>query len=191
MRLRKLTALAGVIITGSILATTANFENTALAQVQIQKCISRKDVMDAQETWGKAIIAIGKAYKNGRNYKALAASTVDRLYGYDQGTVLFKPTKASRGQFRLTRAQAISYFVKGIVPEDTGFALQPWSRVRFENAGMSLGCNDAVTMGNYYFTDANTGRATKVEYTFGYRRDKYGKLRIDLHHSSLPFNPAQ
>ena len=191
MTLKKLTALAGVIITGSLLAATANLENTALAQVQVQKCITRKEVMDAQAAWAKAIVDIGKAYKNGRNYIAVAENTVDRLYGYDQGTVLFKPTKAADGQFRLTRAQALSYFVRGVVREDTGFALQPWSRVRFENAGMSLGCNDAVTMGNYYFTDANTGRATKVEYTFGYRRDKYGKLRIDFHHSSLPFNPGR
>lgn len=195
MRLQKLTALVGVITTVVILAATANLENIALAQDSDTKtannCISRKDVMDAQETWGKAIVAIGKAYKNGGNYKALAANTVDNLYGYDEGTVLFKPTKAAEGQFRLTEAQAVSYFVKGIVPEDKGFALQPWSKVRFENAGIRLGCKDAVTMGNYYFTDANTGKETKVEYTFGYRRNKDGKLLIDLHHSSLPFNPAQ
>ena len=195
MRLKQLTALVGVITTGSILAATANVENTALAQDSHTKtannCINRKDVMDAQETWGKAIVAIGKAYKNGGNYKALGANTVDNLYGYEEGTVLFKPTKAVQGQFRLTQAQAVSYFVKGIVQEDKGFALQPWSKVRFENAGISLSCNDAVTMGNYYFTDANTGKETKVEYTLGYRRNKDGKLIIDLHHSSLPFNPAQ
>ena len=189
-----LTVLVGVIITGSILATTANLENIALAQDShtktANKCINRKDVIDAQETWGKAIVAIGKAYKNGGNYKALAANTVNKLYGYDEGTVLFKPTKALEEQFRLTQAQAVSYFVKGIVQEDKGFALQPWSKVRFENAGISLGCNDAVTMGNYYFTDVNTGKETKVEYTFGYHRNKDGKLMIDLHHSSLPFNPT-
>ena len=198
MRLKKLTALTalvGVITTGAILAATTNLENIALAQDSDAKtsknCISRKDVMDAQETWGKAIVAIGKAYKNRGDYKALAANTVDNLYGYDEGTVLFKPTKAAKEQFRVTEAQALSYFVKGVVPEDKGFALQPWSKVRFENAGISLSCKDAVTMGNYYFTDANTGKETKVEYTFGYRRSKDGKLLIDLHHSSLPFNPAQ
>ena len=40
-------------------------------------------------------------------------------------------------------------------------------------------------MGNYYFTDL-TGVETKVEYTFGYKLSN-GELKIDLHHSSLPF----
>ena len=53
MRLKKLTALVGVIITGSILLAAANLENIALAQDSDTKiannCISRKDVMHAQE----------------------------------------------------------------------------------------------------------------------------------------------
>ncbi|MDY6899167.1 MAG: hypothetical protein SWZ49_13975, partial [Cyanobacteriota bacterium] len=153
-------------------------------------CITEKDVIDAQETWANAIVEIGKTYQNKGDYKTVAANTVDNLYGYDEGKVLFKPTKASEGQFRLTEEDAVSYFVKGKVAEDKGFALQPWSKVRFENAGVSVACNDAVTMGNYYFTDANTGKETKVEYTFGYRKSEDGKLLIDLHHSSLPFNPS-
>lgn len=195
MKLLKLAALASsVLISGSILAGTY-LDNTALAKDPDSKtsnnCITEKDVTSAQETWGNAIVAIGKTYKNGGNYKALAADIVDKLYGYDEGKVLFKPTKASEGQFRLTEEQAVSYFVKGIVSEDKGFALQPWSKVRFENAEISIGCSDAVTMGNYYFTDANTGKETKVEYTFGYRKSKDGTLLIDLHHSSLPFNPPK
>lgn len=42
-------------------------------------------------------------------------------------------------------------------------------------------------MGNYYFTDANTNKEIKVEYTFGYIKDKDGNLKINLHHSSLPY----
>jgi len=45
-----------------------------------------------------------------------------------------------------------------------------------------------MAMGNYFFTK-NDGSVTKVEYTFGYVRDNNGKLRINLHHSSLPFSP--
>merc|ERR1712107_751934 len=45
-----------------------------------------------------------------------------------------------------------------------------------------------------YFVSGNTefpdGKETKVEYTFGYFRDSEGQLRINLHHSSLPFKPA-
>jgi len=43
-------------------------------------------------------------------------------------------------------------------------------------------------MGNYYFTDANTGDETKVEYTFGYFKDEQGNLRINVYHSSLPYS---
>ncbi|WP_211248384.1 hypothetical protein [Thermodesulfobacterium hydrogeniphilum] len=103
--------------------------------------------------------------------------------------MLFKPTKASVKQFRLTKEEAISYFVGGVVPEDHGFALQPWSKVRFEPAGFVIGKDLAVTMGNYYFTDANTGKEVKAEYSFGYKRAKDGRLVIILHHSSFPYNP--
>ncbi|MEA5594259.1 hypothetical protein [Rivularia sp. UHCC 0363] len=194
MKLSKLVVLVLVLIPGSILAASC-LENTPPANnidlKAANNCITQKDVTNAQETWANAIVAIGKAYKNGEDYKALAADTVDQLYGYDEGKVLFKPTKASEGQFRLTEKDAISYFVKGVVSEDKGFALQPWSKVRFENAGISLDCTDAVTMGNYYFTDAKTGKETKVEYTFGYRKNMDGKLLIDLHHSSVPYNPTE
>jgi hypothetical protein len=71
-------------------------------------------------------------------------------------------------------------------PEDNGFALQPWGKVRFENAGIIVSEKTALAMGNYFFTDYNDVE-TKVEYTFGYRKAENGKLKINLHHSSLPF----
>ncbi|BAY85024.1 hypothetical protein NIES267_45220 [Calothrix parasitica NIES-267] len=205
MKLFKSAVLFLVLIPASILATScaqdsssannddsqaSNNSNNSQASNSSNNCITEKDVIDAQNTWANAIVEIGKTYKNKGDYKTVAANTVDNLYGYDEGKVLFKPTKASEGQFRLTEEDALSYFVKGKIAEDDGFALQTWSKVRFENAGVSIGCSDAVAMGNYYFTDSNTGKETKVEYTFGYRRNSDGKLLIDLHHSSLPFNPT-
>ena len=44
----------------------------------------------------------------------------------------------------------------------------------------------ALAMGNYFFTDLS-GAETKVEYSFGYIRGPGGELRINLHHSSLPY----
>jgi hypothetical protein len=119
----------------------------------------------------------------------LASNYVDELYAYDEGTVLFKPTKASEVPFRLTEQEAVSYFVTGVVPEDHGFALQPWSKVRFENAGIITDRDSATAMGNYYFTDANTGEEVKVEYTLEYMKDDNGKLQITVHHSSFPYQP--
>ena len=152
--------------------------------------IAEAEVEKAQKVWADGIVAIGRAYSNGGNYRALAAEHVDELYGYDEGTVLFKPTKAASEQFRLNEAEALSYFVGGIVDEDSGFALQPWSAVRFENAEIITDSDSAVAMGNYFFTDATTGEEVKVEFTFGYVRGADGNLLINIHHSALPYNPA-
>jgi hypothetical protein len=81
-------------------------------------------------------------------------------------------------------------FVTGVVPEDHGFALQPWSAVRFENAGIIIDADSAVAMGNYFFTDANTGKEAKAEFTFGYVRGTDGKLLINVHHSAFPYQPS-
>ena len=75
-----------------------------------------------------------------------------------------------------------------ISSEDKGFALQPWISVRFENASVILNDNNALAMGNYFFTQTN-GSVVKVEYTFGYFLNENNNLKINLHHSSLPFNP--
>ena len=149
--------------------------------------IVEREVVEAQKIWGEAIVAIGEAYTQKKDYKALAEETVDTLYGYDEGAVLFKPTRASEKQFRLTKEEAVSYFVTGIVPEDRGFAIQPWRKVRFENAEIIIDNDSAIAMGNYYFTDANTKKEAKVEFTFGFFKDENGKLRINVHHSSFPY----
>lgn len=152
--------------------------------------ITEAEVHEAQKVWGDGIVAIGKAYSNDGDYKALAAEHVDTLYGYDEDTVLFKPTKAAAEQFRLTEPEAVSYFVGGTVKEDHGFALQPWTNVRFENADIIVDSDSAVAMGNYFFTDAKTGKEAKVEFTFGYVRGPDGKLLINVHHSAFPYKPA-
>ena len=57
--------------------------------------------------------------------------------------------------------------------------------MRFENSDVIIDGNTALAMGNYFFT-APDGAEVKVEYTFGYILDDDGKLRIQLHHSSMP-----
>ena len=59
---------------------------------------------------------------------------------------------------------------------------------RFDNHKVDLNGNVAIAMGNYYFTSAADGSKTKVEYTFGYKKTQDGKVRIFLHHSSVPFS---
>ena len=127
-----------------------------------------------------------------------ASKAAEKLYGYGHANVLFKPTKAKDVQFRPEASQAMSYFVgaKAVsdgIAEDGGFAInggKGWSDVVFDNHQIDLTGNVAIAMGNYYFTSAADGSKTKVEYTFGYKRNADGKVRIFVHHSSLPFDPT-
>lgn len=151
--------------------------------------ILQEELEAAQKAWGEGVVVIGQILNEAGDLQAAAAKHVDTFYAYDQQQVLFKPTKAANAQFRGTRDGAISYFVGGnsTFPEDKGFALQPWVSVRFENAGTILSGEFAVAMGNYFFKTTD-GQETKVEYTFGYIRGADGTLKINVHHSSLPFS---
>ena len=151
--------------------------------------ITPDEVLAAQKAWGDAIVAIGQAHAAGGDVQTLATQSVSTLYAYGLGPVLFKPTKAADMEFRPALDQAVSYFVGGVVAEDHGFALQPWSQVRFGDQQIAIDSDSAVAMGNYFFTDAATGSETKVNFTFGYLRDPEGRLRIHVHHSSLPYAP--
>ena len=154
------------------------------------KPITKKEVVVAQEEWAKSIVEIGKMYISGGDYKGEALKTVNTLYAYDDGGVLFKLMKASEYQFRNTKEEALSYFIGGKKVEDDGFAIHPWSKVTFEGRDrmILLEGDFAVAMGNYSFKDPKTKEEIKAEYTFGYKRaEKDGRLVIFLHHSSLPY----
>lgn len=155
--------------------------------------ITKDEVSIAQKKWAEALIEIGKRKANPDELVSYTSDVIDRLYAYDIGDVLFKPTRATEVQFRGSKEEALSYFIGGNskYPEDTGFALQPWSDVKFDNAGGILLREDtAIAMGNYFFTETETGAIKKVEYTFGYVKTADGSLKINLHHSSVPFSPT-
>lgn len=154
-----------------------------------EKMITADEVAQAQKVWGQGIVAIGKEFTDKGDYVKAAENHIDTLYAFQAGAVLFKPTKAADAQFRMDRESALSYFVGGNnkYGEDHGFAIHPWTNVRFENAATSLHGDYAVAMGNYFFTQTD-GSEVKVEYTFGYIKGDDGSLRINLHHSSIPFN---
>ena len=50
-------------------------------------------------------------------------------YAFDTEEVLFKPTFTKEVVFRNTIDLALSYFIKGDVTEDNGFALKPWEKI--------------------------------------------------------------
>eukprot|EP00931_Biecheleriopsis_adriatica_P030233 TRINITY_DN1783_c0_g1_i12.p1 TRINITY_DN1783_c0_g1~~TRINITY_DN1783_c0_g1_i12.p1 ORF type:complete len:316 (+),score=80.54 TRINITY_DN1783_c0_g1_i12:138-950(+) len=157
--------------------------------------ITKQEVEDAQTAWAGAIKHISKVYLDGGDYVAAAGEAAGELYGYGKTNVLFKPTKAAEVPFRPEASDAMSYFVghdavDGGYPEDGGFAINGgngWSDVVFDNHEIDLNDNVAMAMGTYYFTSAEDGSKTKVEYTFGYKKFENGDVRIFLHHSSVPY----
>ena len=153
--------------------------------------VTIEDVNLAQQAWGSGIVAISQSHSNGGDYVGVGRNHVQSLYAYGLTNVLFKPTLASIEQFRPDFESALSYFVasNNACPEDKGFAIKGWTKVRFENSDVILNENTAIAMGNYFFTDPD-GSDVKVEYTFGYLKDDEGKLRIQVHHSSMPATNA-
>merc|ERR1712178_453043 len=151
-----------------------------------------------QNAWAGAIKRISKIYKENGDYVKAASDAAGELYAYGKSNVLFKPTKAAEYQFRPTPEEAMSYFVgckaveKGYA-EDGGFAInggKGWSDCVYDNHQIETKGEVAIAMGNYYFTCAMTGETSKVEYTFGYQRCDDGKVRIFLHHSSVPYKAS-
>ena len=152
--------------------------------------ISEQQIKNAQKTWGDGVVKIGSLKENRSECEAFTNKFLDDLYAFEIGTVSFKPTKCAIKQFRPTKPEALSYFIAGnnrACEEDKGFAIQPWTKVKFENFNIIIEENRAIAMGNYFFTDVD-GNEAKVEYTFGYKLIE-GSLKIDLHHSSFPYNP--
>ena len=149
--------------------------------------ISVEDVEKTQQAWGDGVVEIAAAHSSGGNFTERARIHVETLYAYGITPVLFKPTMAVKEQFRPSFEGALSYFVaeNGECPEDSGFAIKGWKKVRFENENVLINGNTALVMGNYFFTNPE-GEELKVEFTFGYILDSKGDLRIQLHHSSMP-----
>ena len=116
--------------------------------------------------------------------------SVQHYGGGANQTVLFKPTLAAEGQIRGGFGGTLSDCVGTEGSEDGGFAIAPYTNVRWENEGTVISEDGgmAVAMGNYFFTTTE-GNEVKVEYTFAYAKDRNGDLEIVLHHSSLPYSP--
>jgi hypothetical protein len=187
---------AFTVISGTLIAIQPSVADSSMAtsltlkRSVINRAITESEVLAAQKAWGEALVAISTTYdaKGIKPAKALAEKVIDEAYGYQFGSVLFKPTLTAAPQtFRTTRAGALAYFVGGdsAFPQDSGFALKGWRKVEMKNAGIFISGNTATTMGNVMITNKQ-GNITTVDKTWQFVKDDNGKLRIILHHSSLP-----
>jgi hypothetical protein len=161
-----------------------------------QTVITYDEVNAAQQAWCDALVKIGKLKEEGGDYKAYAEQVLSTAYNYDSGKVFFKPTLAFGSQtFRNDKKGALAYFVGGdpSYPDDKGFALTPWVKARYDNAGeknegIQIYGSIAITMGNVWVTGKD-GKEVMVDKTWVFKKGKDGKLRIIVHKSSLPFAP--
>ena len=162
-----------------------------------QNVVTYEEVNAAQQAWCDALVKIGKLKEEGGDYKAFAEQVLTDAYNYDSGKVFFKPTLAFGDQtFRNDKKGALAYFVGGdpAYPNDKGFALKPWVKARYDNAGeknegIQIYGSVAITMGNVWVTDKD-GKEVMVDKTWVFKKGKDGKLRIIVHKSALPFAPA-
>jgi hypothetical protein len=163
-----------------------------------QDIITYDEVNAAQQAWCDALVKIGQLKEEGGDYKTFADQVLSSAYNYDNGKVFFKPTLAFGDQtFRNDKKGALAYFVGGDpdYPNDKGFALTPWVKARYDNAGQNnegiqIYGSVAITMGNVWVTGKD-GKEVMVDKTWVFKKGKDGKLRIIVHKSSLPFSPSK
>lgn len=155
--------------------------------------LTEQHLTQARDAWGAALIDIANAYQTGGIAQArpVALDVLDRLYGFELGPVLFKPT-LSRGRqtFRPTKDGALSYFVghDDSYPQDGGFGIKPWRSFRSETSAVFIDGRVGLWMGWVSLTD-DSGDTFTVDKSFGYQQGADGSLKIVLHHSSLPYQP--
>jgi hypothetical protein len=196
MRVSIARSIHGVTLWVGVLTVAAALA-PAVADQPKKAPITESDVKAAQQAWCDALVKIGKVHAEGGDYKAVASKLIDDLYDYKEGKVFFKPTLAfGKNTFRNTKDGALSYFVGGNkdFPEDKGFALKHWVKVRYDNNaaenGIQIHGDIAITMGNVYLTNSK-GEEVKVDKTFVFRRCSDGRLRLCAHKSALPYDPPK
>merc|ERR1719387_690706 len=154
-----------------------NLHHSSMPYAPTPTLMTKEMIEAAQKAWGDGIVKIAKAHTDGGDFVQTATDHINTLYAYGLSPVLFKPTLAAEEQFRGTFEKALSYFVasNNVCPEDKGFAIKGRTAVRFENVDILTAGSVGMAMGNYFFTTPEGDE---------------GNVRINLHHSSMPYAPA-
>ena len=88
--------------------------------------MSSDQIKNFLNSWKDGVLEIGRVYLEGGDYQKCAEKFLSSHYAFDHEEVLFKPTFTREVIFRNAKDSALSYFIKGDVAEDNGFALRPW-----------------------------------------------------------------
>lgn len=155
--------------------------------------ITQAEVEAAQAAWGRGLVSISEAYEHEGPLaaKEVASQFIRSAYAYEYKGVLFKPTLTSGEQtFRNDFRGALAYFVgqDDLYPSDSGFALKGWRDVQFDNEGILFFGASALLNCKAFLTNKD-GQVVVVNKSLGFIKTKDGKIKLKLHHSSLPYNP--
>ena len=153
--------------------------------------ISELEISQARQSWGEGLIKISSTFDNEGidKTKVIANIELDRLYGFEFGPILFKPTLSGGNQtFRTDKEGTLSYFIgqNSKYQSDSGFALKSWKECNSETSSLFIENDIAMWMGWVSLTNQK-GEVTKVDKSWGFKRGLDGSLKIILHHSSLPY----
>lgn len=157
--------------------------NVALAHmnetVSPARVVTADDIAAAQDIWGRALVEVGKAYSQHKDYRALALDAVSQLYAYNYqgGVVLFNVDHHTVQAYHPVVASAMVYFAGD--HRQRGFALRPWKRVDFKNQHIFFHGDIAVASGYNTFVPLR-GHSLRLPYIIGYVKDAKGNLKIFL-----------
>ena len=149
--------------------------------------INKDAVEKFLNSWMHGIVNIGQSYLRGSNYSEIANLFLNKHYAFDESNVLFKPTYTKEVIFRNNKDDALSYFIKGDINEDNGFAIKPWKSIEPLKVHINIEDSFSITMGVLQLFPFNDKNPTKIAFTF-VLGEFNNTIKIKAHHSSPIFS---
>ena len=150
----------------------------------IERIIHKDEVFSFLDSWKSGVVSIGKTYTENNDFVSVAKDFISKHYNFTEGEVLFKPTFTKEVIFRNNKEDALSYFVKGNISEDNGFAIKPWEKIDLLDINIIIENGYCFCMGVLELFPLSKDENTKVAFTFILVKDTNDNLKIKVHHSS-------
>ena len=144
---------------------------------------TKQDLFEFIKSWTDGLSMIRTAYEKNEDYKNIALEFINKHYLFNEESVLFKPTLTNKTIFRNSVDDALSYFIGGKYPEDTGFALKAYESININETNTIIEKDLIAIMGILDFKLVNSDESMKVAFTFVLKSSETG-LKIKIHHSS-------
>ena len=145
--------------------------------------MNEADIYEFLNSWKDGVVGIGSVYKSDGDYKKEATSFIDKHYAFNESNVLFKPTFTKQVIFRNNKEDALSYFIKGNIIEDNGFAIKPWKSIEPLEIHINIEESFSIAMGVLELSPFSDENPTKIAFTFILDEFDNG-IKIKAHHSS-------